>query len=29
MEIVGRVMQGLQRQRELAEGLGCLLERAE
>ncbi len=26
MEIVGRVMQGLQRQRELAEGLGCLLE---
>ncbi|MDX1370019.1 MAG: methyl-accepting chemotaxis protein [Pseudomonas sp.] len=29
MEIVGRVMQGLQRQRELAEGLGCLLERHE
>ncbi|MDP2244802.1 MAG: methyl-accepting chemotaxis protein [Pseudomonas sp.] len=29
MEIVGRVMQGLQRQRELAEGLGCLLERVE
>ncbi|MDA7086013.1 methyl-accepting chemotaxis protein [Pseudomonas sp. SA3-5] len=29
MEIVGRVMQGLQRQRELAEGLGCLLDRAE
>ncbi|MFZ3205030.1 MAG: methyl-accepting chemotaxis protein, partial [Pseudomonas sp.] len=26
MEIVGRVMQGLQRQRELIEGLGCLLE---
>jgi len=29
MEIVGRVMQGLQRQRELAEGLGILLESAE
>ncbi|SFO95630.1 methyl-accepting chemotaxis protein [Pseudomonas borbori] len=29
MEIVGRVMQGLQRQRELAEGLGCLLDRHE
>jgi len=29
MEIVGRVMQGQQRQRELVEGLGQLLERVE
>lgn len=29
MGIVGRVMQGLQRQRELVEGLGQLLERVE
>lgn len=29
MDIVRRVMQGLQRQRELAEDLGCLLERVE